>query len=85
MDDSIPQDEEIAWAVRRLQLSRSGGPSVIRVEHLRQWIIVATRDDLPDAKNWLKVVAIVQAAFQDGTLAKECMWHAVVLIMKGKG
>ena len=42
VDDGIPEDEDIAWAVRRLCLNRSGGPSVLRAEHLRQWLIAET-------------------------------------------
>ena len=57
----------------------------MQAEHLPQWLIAATRDDSPDATNWLKVVAIVQVALQDETLAKECTWKTVVLIPKGKG
>ena len=82
---SIPEDEEIVWEVRRLCLNPLGRPSGMRAEHLRQWLIAETQDDSPDATNWLKVVAIVQAALQDGTLAEECMWQTVVLITKGKG
>ena len=85
VDDGIPEDEEIAWAVHRLCLNCLCGPSGMQAEHLRQWLIDATRDDPPDTTNWLKVVAIVQAAFCDGTLAKECMWYTVVLIQNGKG
>ena len=70
MDDSIPEDEDIAWAVCRIHLNRSVGPSIMQSEHLHQWLIAATFDDSTDATNWLKVVSIVQAAFQDGTLAK---------------
>ena len=40
---------------------------------------------MPDATNWLNVVAIVQAEFCDGTLADECTWHTVFLIPKGIG
>ena len=54
-------------------------------EHLRQWLIAATRDDAPDANNWLKVVAIVQAAYHDGTLAEECTQQTVILIPKREG
>ena len=57
----------------------------MRAENLRKWLIDETRDDSPDTTNCMKVVAIVQSAFQDGTLAKECMWQTVVLIPKGKG
>ena len=59
VDDSIPEDEDITWAVRRLLLNRLGGPSGIQAEHLHQWLIAAMRDDSPDATNWLKVVAMM--------------------------
>ena len=57
----------------------------MRSEHLHQWMIAATRDDLPDATNWLKVVSIIQSSFQDGTLAEEFTWQTVVLITKVGG
>ena len=57
----------------------------MRAEHLRQWLIAATRDNSSDDTNWLKVVAIVQAAFQDRALAEECIWQTVVLIPAGRG
>ena len=53
----------------------------MRAEHLRQWLIAATRDNTPDATNWLMVVAIVQATYRDGTLAEECMQQTVVLTL----
>ena len=74
VDDDIPEDEDIAWAVCRLCLNRSVGPSGMQSEHLRQWQIAVTMDNLPDTTNWLKVVAIVQAVFCEGTMTKECMW-----------
>ena len=54
-------------------------------EHLHQWLIAATRDDAPDATNWLKVITIVQAAYYDGTLAEEFTHQTVVLITKREG
>ena len=57
----------------------------MREEHLLQWLIAATRDDAPDATNWLKVVAIMQAAYRDGTLAEECTQQTVLLIPKREG
>ena len=41
----------------------------MRAEHLHQWLISATWDDSPKATNWQKVVAIMQEAFGEGTLA----------------
>ena len=70
VDYDIPEDEEIPWEVRRLGLNLSGSPSVIRAEYLRQWLITATQDDSPDVTNFLNCVAIVKAAFREGTLAE---------------
>ena len=57
----------------------------MQAEHLRQWLIDATRDDAPDATYRLKVVAIVQAAYSDGMLAEECTQQTVILIPKREG
>ena len=35
---SVPTEEEVEWAVRGLWGHQSGGPSRIRVEHLREWL-----------------------------------------------
>ena len=73
VDDSIPEDGEIHWAASRLRLNRSDGPSGIRVEQFRQWLIDTTQDYTPDATKYQKVVAIVQATLSDGTLANDSM------------
>ena len=57
----------------------------MQAEHLGQLLIAATRDDAPDATNWLKVFAIVQAACRDGMLAEECTQKTVILIPKREG
>ena len=57
----------------------------MRAVNLCQWLIAVTRDDSPDATNWLKVVSIAQEAFQDWNLANEYKWQKVVLIPKWKG
>ena len=36
VDGSIPENKEIAWAVRRLCLNRSGGILGMQEEHFRQ-------------------------------------------------
>ena len=36
VDNSIPREEEIVETFKRLRLNRSGGPSGMRAEHLRQ-------------------------------------------------
>ena len=61
VEDSVPDDEEISWAVCRLHLNRSRGPLEMRAEHLCQRLREAMQEEEPDATHWLKVVAIVQA------------------------
>ena len=55
----------------------------MRAEHLHQWLIDDTRNDRPDATNWQKVVAIVQAAFRDGMMVKDSTWQTVTRVPKG--
>ena len=50
VDDSIPEEKDIAWTVRRLFRNCLSGSSVMRGEHLCQWLIAATLDNTPDAK-----------------------------------
>ena len=83
MENSIPEDKESAWAVHRFCRKYLGSPLEMRAEHLRQWLIPATRGDTPDATNWLKVLPIAQAVLRDGTMANDCTWQTVVLIPKG--
>ena len=98
IDDSVPTEEEIAAAVKKLQRNRSGGPSRIRAEHIKGWIAAAKRGGVAEDKGkekteaeeegeemWGKVVEMTQTDFRDGKLAEEAAWQTVVLIPKGKG
>ena len=38
LDDSVPMEDDIKWAVRRLRDNCSSSPSGIRAEHLQQWL-----------------------------------------------
>ena len=42
-DDSVPTEDEIAEAVKKLWSNRSGGASRIRAEHLKGWLAAAKR------------------------------------------
>ena len=57
----------------------------MRAEHLRQWLISATQDDSPDANNWMKVFAIMQLEFREGTLDEKFMFQKFVITPKGRG
>ena len=58
VEDSFLEDKEIFWALHRLRLNRSGGPTVMLSYHLCQWLQEVTREEDPDNTHWLKVVVI---------------------------
>ena len=43
VDDSVPTEDEIEWAVKQLCNNLSGGPSGMRVEHLKRWLATARK------------------------------------------
>ena len=49
VDDSIPEDEDIDWAVRRLRLNCFDVPSIMLAKHIHQWLIATMWDNSPDA------------------------------------
>ena len=49
VDDSVPTEEEIDWAVPRLRNNGSGGPSGMRAEHLKWWLAVARNNEREEA------------------------------------
>ena len=97
VDDSVPTEDKIAEAVKKLRRNRSGGASGIRAEHLKGWLAAANRGKMAEEKGeekteaeeeggdlWEKMVEITQTAFREVELAEEAMWQTVVLIPKGK-
>ena len=97
IDDSVPTEEKIAEAIKKLRRNRSGGPSRIRVEHPKGWLAAAKIGEMAEEKGeekteaeeeggelWGKVAKITQTAFREGKLAEEATWQTVVLIPKGK-
>ena len=97
IDDSVPTEDEILEAVKKLRRNRSGEASGIRAEHLKGWLVAAKRRQMAEEKGeekteaeeeggdlWGKVVEITQTAFWEGKLAEEAAWQTVVLIPKGR-
>ena len=41
--DSVLEEREIEWAVKRLRNNRSWGPSRMRAEHIKGWLAAARR------------------------------------------
>ena len=49
VDDSVPTEGNIEWAVKRLQNHRSEGSSRMRAEHLKGWLAAARNKDKEEA------------------------------------
>ena len=68
----------------------------MRAEHLKGWLTASKRGKLAAEKgvektegeeegepHWENLVELVHTAFQEGELAEEATWQAVVMIPKG--
>ena len=45
VEDGVPTEAEVEWAVKRLRNHRFGGPSRMRAEDLKGWLAAARRGD----------------------------------------
>ena len=89
VEDGVPDEGEIEWAVKRLHNNRDEGRSRMRKEHLKGWLAAAWRgekeetaeeegggreDTREGAEKWARVVELVKSDFRDGDLAEEANW-----------
>ena len=44
VDDSVPMEDDIEEAVQNLRRNISGGPSRMRAEHLKGWLVASKRE-----------------------------------------
>ena len=49
VDESVPTEDNIEWAVTQLHNHRSGGTSGMRAEHLKVWIAAARKKEREEA------------------------------------
>ena len=50
VDDSVPMEDKIEDAVKKLRRNRSGGPSGMRAEHLKGWLAASNRGKMAAEK-----------------------------------
>ena len=50
VDESVPTEEDIEEAVKKMRRNRSGGPSGMRSEHLKGWLAASKRGNLAAEK-----------------------------------
>ena len=83
--EGTPVVWKIAASIRKLHSGRAGGPSGMKLDHLKTWLRAATREKDPDTEMWDKVVSVIQVVFWEVYITEALMWTTMVLIPKGKG
>ena len=83
--DTIPDEDEIANAVRRLRRGKAPGPTGLRTDQLKDWLQAAKREENPDSTHWNTLVELIQHAFETGNLPEELARSTMILLPKGGG
>ena len=66
-------------------MGRAGVPSDMKAEHLKAWIMEATRKKNPDTEHWDKLVSVTELVFRDVHILEALEWTTMVLITKSGG
>jgi hypothetical protein len=87
IDDTIPDEKEIATAVRQLKNGRVPGPSGIRAEYLKELQTQSKRENATaeDKLGWNQLCHVIQQIFETGLIPTEMTWSILVLIPKSSG
>jgi hypothetical protein len=85
ISDALPSEAEIAAAVCRLLRGKAPGPSLMHVDHFKQWYAEAVREETPDCTRWEALVELVRHCYATGTLPQEAAWMTIVLLPKTDG
>ena len=83
--DTVPNEAEIAEAVRRLRRGKAPGPSGLTADQLKDWLVAAEREENPDPKYWNILVQLVQQVFDTGELPEDMARSTMILLPKGGG
>jgi hypothetical protein len=92
--DTIPTEEEIIKAVKRLHTGKSTGPSRMKAEHFKTWYKEAYPDPpkndtapppKPFTENWDALVSITQHIFATGNIPTKANHSFLTVIPKPQG
>ena len=90
--DTVPTEDEILDAVKRLHNGKTPGPSRLQGEQIKKWVRLAypeaTETDpspVPDTRRWQAVVRLIQHQFATGDVATEVAWSFLALLPKPDG
>ena len=81
VDDSVPEEVEIEWQVKRLRNNRSGGASRMRAEHVKWWLAAARKSEKDrDTAEGEEAATTTEEGRPETTAAKEWAenWTRVV-------
>ena len=88
IDDSVPTEDEITQAVKRLKNGKSPGASKMTAAHLKKWYRQAhplKEEDVPEPEAWNKLVELVQHCWENKELPKELCYCVQIMIPKPDG
>lgn len=83
--DNVPDEDEIAEALKKLRSGKAPGPSGLRVDQLKVWYQQATREENPVLRPWRLLVTLVRHIWETSELPTEMTWATMVLLPKPDG
>ena len=90
--DAVPSESEVKSAVRRLKPNKAPGPSRLKAEVLRKWLLEAFPEESDNEVDWEKpanrsnwdpLLHLVTHMWATGEIPTELTWQILVLIPKG--
>ena len=88
IDDSVPTEDEISLAVKRLKSGKSPGATKMTAAHLKKWYRQAhtlKEEDIPQGEAWNKLVELVQHTWDHSELPQELYYCVQVMLPKPDG
>jgi len=85
IDDSVPTEDEITLAVKRLKSGKSPGATKMTAAHLKKWYRQANplkEEDISQPEAWNKLVELVQHTWEHSELPQELYYCIQVMIPK---
>jgi hypothetical protein len=80
IDDSVPTEDEIRFAVLYLKQWKDSGPSGLRAKDLQAW-----ERDKTNTTNWNNLVTTIQHIFRTGEVPQRLSYSNLVIIPKSDG
>jgi Reverse transcriptase (RNA-dependent DNA polymerase) len=80
INDDVPSDVEIRYAVTRLKRWKAPGPTGLRTEELQYW-----EQNKENTTNWDNLVKLIQHIFRSGEVPQRLCYCNLVIIPKSDG